>query len=165
MKYLTVILIFTMLLAILPATAPASTPGGMPVIKADPEAAKAATKRQKSAFTCRITGRVLCSEYGTRYKEPVVIVFVDGDNKVTAPLGEVDGSFQADLPANSSYTIRMEFKEKGYDIGRLDIPDIKEAGCTKRIDITHPGSMLELVWEIRDGQGPNIDLKVTDEKP
>ncbi len=108
---------------------------------------------------------MLCSEYGTRYKEQVVVVFVDGDEKYHAPLGEVDGSFQADLPANSSYTIRMEFKEKGYEIGHLAIPDIKEAGCSKKVEITHPGSMLELVWEIRDGQGPNVDLQVKDENP
>ena len=164
MKYVTAILMLTMALAIFPVHAPASAPGGMPVIKADPEAAKK-PKRQKSGFVCHINGRVLCSEYGTRYKEPVVIVFVDGDEKYPSPLGEVDGSFQADLPANSSYTIRMEFQEKGYDIGRLDITDIKEAGCSKKIEITHPGSMLELVWEIRDGQGPNIDVRVKDEKP
>jgi hypothetical protein len=137
----------------------------LPVIKADPEAAKEAAKRQKSAFTCHINGRVLCSEYGTRYKEQVVIVFVDGNDKYSAPLGEVDGSFQADLPANSSYAIRMEFKEKSYEIGRMDIPEMKDTGCTKKIEITHPGSMLELVWEIRDGQGPNVDMQVKDEKP
>lgn len=165
MKYATAILILTIALAISPVAAPASAPGGMPVIKADPEAAKAAKKRQKSAFTCRITGRVLCSEYGTRYKEPVVIVFVGEDYKYPAPLGEVDGSFQADLPANSSYTMRMEFKDKGFGIGKLDIPDIKVAGCSRKIDITHPGSMLELVWEIRDGQGPNVDVQFKDENP
>ena len=164
MKFSVFLLAFLFLTFTLPMHAPASTPSGMPVIKADPEAAKK-PKRQKSDFVCHINGRVLCSEYGTRYKEPVVIVFVDGDEKHPAPLGEVDGSFQADLPANSSYTIRMEFKEKGYDIGHLDITDIKEAGCSKRIEITHPGSMLELVWEIRDGQGPNIDLQFKDEKP
>jgi len=164
MKFIAVIFIFTMVLAIFPAVAPASAPDVMPTIKADPEAAKN-SKRQKSGFRCHISGRVLCSEYGTRYKEPVFIVFVDGEEKYTAPLGEVDGSFQADLPASSSYTIRMEFKDKGYDIGHMDIPELKEAGCSKKIDIAHPGSMLELVWEIRDGQGPNVDLKVTDEKP
>jgi hypothetical protein len=165
MKFVTAILILTIALAIIPAAAPASAPGGMPVIKADPEAAKAAARRQKSAFTCRITGRVLCSEYGTRYKEPVVIVFVGEDYKYPAPLGEVDGGFQAELPANSSYAIRMEFKDKGFDIGSMDIPDIKEAGCSRKVEITHPGSMLELVWEIRDGQGPNVDVRLTDEKP
>lgn len=165
MKYLAFFLLLVVSVALGPVTAPASAPGGMPVIKADPEAAKAAAKRQKSAFTCRITGRVLCSEYGTRYKEPVVIVFVDGDEKYPSPMGEVDGSFQADLPANSSYTIRMEFKEKGFDIGRMDIPEQKESGCSRNIEITHPGSMLELVWEIRDGQGPNVDMKIKDEKP
>jgi hypothetical protein len=162
MKFVTAILILTIALAISPTVAIASAPGGMPVIKADPEAAK---KRQKSAYACRITGRVLCSEYGTRYKEPVVIVFVGEDYKYPAPLGEVDGSFQADLPANSSYAIRMEFKDKGFDIGRLDIPELKEAGCSRKVEITHPGSMLELVWEIRDGQGPNVDVRLTDEKP
>jgi len=165
MKYAVFFLLLAVLLvAISPVAGLASAPAGMPIIKADPEAAKK-PKRQKSDFVCHINGRVLCSEYGTRYKEPVVIVFVDGDDKYPAPLGEVDGSFQADLPANSSYTIRMEFKEKGYEIGRMDIPEMKEAGCSKKIEITHPGSMLELVWEIRDGQGPNVDLHVNDEKP
>ncbi|HEY3346345.1 MAG TPA: hypothetical protein VGK71_01855, partial [Nitrospirota bacterium] len=44
----------------------AAAPMGLPMIKAEPEAVR---PKPAPYATCLIEGRVLCSEYGSRYKE------------------------------------------------------------------------------------------------
>jgi len=116
-----------------------------------------------AAPTCHISGRVYCSEYGTRYKEPVKLVFVAPDGtRYAAPLGEVEGEFEADIPTGVSYMMRIEFSGNGFDVGGLGLPEGCNA-CAKTVEIYHPGSMLELVWEARAGNGGgSTDFKVKD---
>jgi hypothetical protein len=143
----------------------AAAPTGLPVIKAEPEAV-----RPKSApyATCLIEGRVFCSEYGSRYKEPVYAVFTGGGERVAAPLGEKDGTFKAELPAPGKYIVSLEFQGKVMEAGDLELPDPgKGAVIHRSIKVYHPGSILELVWQIRDndgktGRGGNVDVLVED---
>jgi hypothetical protein len=146
----------------LPAAVFASAPAAPAVKKPSGEAHKPA---KKAGPICLVRGRLYCSEYGTRYKEPVMVVFVDGDDRFGSPVSEKDGAFEAGLPCGASYTMRVEFKGKGADIGTLDVPPKSEGGFKKYIELHHPGSELELVWEIRDsdsGGGVNVGLKLVD---
>ncbi len=112
---------------------------------------------------CHVSGRVYCSEYGTRYKEPVEVVLVCNGTRYRAPLGEVDGSFKTEVPVGAAYELRVEFSGNGFTLGHLDLTkDVSE--CGKTIEIYHPGSMLELVWEARAGNGDGMDFKVSDAK-
>jgi|GEM_PF-4390238 len=121
-------------------------------------------KKKKDGPSCTVRGRLFCSEYGSRYKEPVAIVFNDGDDSYSTPAGEIDGSFAVSLPCGAVYTMRIEFQGKGFDTGQLAVPDKVEGGIfNKFIEIYHPGSLLELIWEIRDGGGVNtVDVKLKD---
>ena len=128
-----------------------------------PEPAPVPYPDKKPSVTCAVRGRLFCSEYGTRYKEPVMLVFVDGEKRYPVPFGEIDGGFEAHLPCAESYTMRIEFQGRGFEIGRLEVPPKTGGGFRKFIEIYHPGSILELIWEIRDGgTGAGMDVRLRD---
>ena len=139
----------------------AYAPVEMPVIKADPDAARTVEKKPRSKFVCKVSGILHCSEYGTRYKDPVYIVFDDGDQRYSAPVSEKDGEFDAALPLGESYVIRVQFKDKAAEIAKLGCP-LAEGDTAKTVDIYCSGSELELIWDLRDGGGPNVDVKIKD---
>ena len=140
-------------------TACASAPAEMPVIiPKEPPA-----KKPKPA-TCPVKGVLHCSEYGSRYKEPVLVVFVDAEgDKYNAAVNDKDGGFETLVPAGSSLKLLVEFQGKGIEIGRYDAPKVCKPDPEPAIDIYHPGSMLELIWEVRDGGYANVDVKIKSE--
>ena len=143
---------------LLSGTAMAYAPDEMPAIKAYPEAA-AAAKKPKSKFVCRISGTLQCSEYGTRYRDPVYIVFDDGDDSYRAPVSEKDGSFEAALPLGETYSVRVQFRDKFAEVAKLDCP-LAEADTSKTVEMYYSGSELELVYDLRDIGKPSVDVKI-----
>ena len=145
-------------LLLLAGTAMAYAPEEMPVIKADPNAA-AVTKKPRSKFVCKVSGTLQCSEYGTRYRDPVYIVFDDGDDSYRAPVSEKDGAFEAAIPLGETYSVRVQFKDKSAEIVKLDCP-LAEADTAKTVEIYYSGSELELVYDLRDVGRPSVDVKI-----
>jgi len=107
----------------------------------------------KRVATCRLTGRVICSEYGTRYKEPLTLVFESADARYRADISNNDGGFSAMLPCNGSFTMRMEFGGNGFMVGPLDMPQGLAEGSAVTVEMRYGGSMLELVRDARAGSG------------
>ena len=112
---------------------------------------------------CKVDGKLNCSEYGYRYQEPLLVVFQDPEDRYTCPVSEKDGGFSVDLPAGT-FTIRVEFQGKGFDTGSLTVP-LDCVSCAKDVQLYQSGSMLELVWQIRDSGGGSLGIKITDVPP
>ncbi len=89
------------------------------------------------------------------------MVFVDEEgDKYTAAVNDKDGGFETKVPAGSSCKLLIEFQDKGIEIGAYNAPSDCKPDPEPSIDIYHPGSMLELIWEVRDGGYANVDVKI-----
>ncbi|MHB8173686.1 MAG: hypothetical protein ACYDFU_04400 [Nitrospirota bacterium] len=127
-----------------------------------PEHRKSAAKPK--ADMTKVQGRLHCSEYGTRYSSPVEIVFTNGADSYEFPFGDQDGHFEGSVPHGATYLMRVEFKGRGLDAGKLEIPAKAGPEFNKSIQIYYPGSELELIYEIRDSKRNDIAVKLQDLK-
>jgi len=128
------------------ATAPSIIPASPP---------DASAKRVRK-LECAVTGHLYCSEYGYRYKEPLLVVFQDGEDRFLCPISEKDGAFSVMIPAGK-FSVRVEFQGKGIEAGTMDVP---LEPCAREVELYQSGSMLELVWQIRDEGGAYLGIKI-----
>jgi hypothetical protein len=110
----------------------------------DPEPAKPALDD-----ACRLKGVVVCSEYGARQKEDLMLILVDEQGyRHDAVIYKDDGTFYTRIPCSGTYTMRIELGEGGFELGTITLPAADD-DATYGLKIIHPGSMLELILEAR----------------
>ncbi len=127
-----------------------------------PERHEAAPK-PKAEMT-EVQGRLHCSEYGTRYSSPIEMVFTSGADSYEFPFGDQDGHFRGSIPQGATYLMRVEFKGRGLDAGKLVIPADAGPLFNKSIQLYYPGSELELIYEIRNGKHNDLAVKLQNMK-
>lgn len=156
--------VFVIVLAVLAFCAPAlayvpveTVPPVLP-----PENRKPAPK-PKAKMT-EVSGRLHCYEYGTRYSSPIEMVFTNGADSYEFPFGDQDGHFKGNIPRGATYLMRVEFRGRGLDAGKLLIPADAGPVFNKTVQIYYPGSELELIYEIRDTNRNDIAVKLRDMK-
>jgi len=155
------IFIVTLASALFVAGQPAfgAVPSGAP----ESEAIKAVegappVKAEPARKTCHLTGTVLCSEYGTRFKEDAQLVFITGGERFAAKVDQDTGAFNVELPCGVACEMRLEYADNGFSMGKLELSGGPEEHYM--LEIYYPGSMLELVMEARRGKGGGTDFKL-----
>lgn len=103
-----------------------------------------------SLSDCAVAGRVYCSEYGSRFKELLEIVFTCGDERYAGGISDTDGTFAVTLPCGRTYRLGVEFAGTGYQVGDIAIPDA-DTGQFYRLEVIHNGSYLEFIRDVRNG--------------
>ncbi|MBI5189414.1 MAG: hypothetical protein HZA22_01880 [Nitrospirae bacterium] len=161
MMYKFALLVILSTLVLFALTAHAATTGPVIIDDIPPPCTEEKTDAE-TAESVQLLGRTLCSEYGTPHKGPLLALFVAGDFRRTAEINQDDGLFHVRLPAGHEYTFSIGMDGKSFKVGVFTLP---AGGHSKKVlEIYHPGSMLELVWEARagDDQG-GTDFKLKDE--
>lgn len=121
-----------------------------PAVPAPGKPAQQVPAERLSAPECVVAGTLLCSEYGSRFKDTLMLVLVDGRDRYTSSISDTDGSFALLVPCGRSYELRVEFKDKAMSIGRIALPDAAD-GTVYNLELRHTGSYLELVRDVRNG--------------
>lgn len=103
-----------------------------------------------SLADCAVAGRVYCSEYGSRFKELLEIVFTCGDERYSGGISDTDGTFAVTLPCGRTYRLGVEFTGNGYQVGEIAIPGA-DTGQFYRLEVVHNGSYLEFIRDVRNG--------------
>ena len=137
----------TVLILVTAGAGRCALPASPPKINPDEISGQEAT--QPEIPECVITGRLLCSEYGSRFNDLLELVFVSGDERYSAGVSDTDGTFAMLVPCGRTYVLRVEFDGKGYGVGDIVVP-VASAGTLYRMEVVHTGSYLELVRDVRN---------------
>jgi len=100
--------------------------------------------------SCVVAGTVYCSEYGSRYREPLRLVLVRGNERHESSISDTNGSFAVPVPCGGEFEVRIEFGKKGIPVGSITLPE-SAGGTVFTLEIRHTGSYLEFVRDIREG--------------
>jgi len=100
--------------------------------------------------SCVVAGTVYCSEYGSRYRAPLSLVLVRGNERHVSSISDTNGSFAVPVPCGGEFEVRIEFGGKGLSVGSITLPE-SAGGTVFTLEIRHTGSYLEFVRDIREG--------------
>ncbi len=99
---------------------------------------------------CVVAGTLQCSEYGSRFKDTLMLVLADGDERYSSSISDTDGSFALPVPCGRSFELLVQFRDRSMSLGRIELPEGRE-GAAYTLEMRHTGSYLELVRDVRNG--------------
>jgi len=135
-----------------PPVAPPSLPPAVEAAEPEPEVVVPETG-------CRLKGVVVCSEYGARQKEDLVLILVDERGyRHDALIYKDDGTFYTRIPCSGNYTMRIELGDGAIELGEITLPPA-DTNSTYELRIVHPGSMLELILEARTSSESDLTYR------
>lgn len=103
-----------------------------------------------SVTGCVVAGTLQCSEYGSRFRDTLMLVLVDEGGRFISSISDTNGSFALPVPCGGGFELRVEFADRGLSVGRIELPESPE-GSVYTLEIRHSGSYLELVRDVRNG--------------